>query len=37
MKKIFAMAAVAVLCLALGITVGANKREGLTLVFEGGE
>ena len=34
MKKILAMAAVAALCLALGISIGAGKREGLTLVFE---
>ncbi len=34
MKKILAMATVAALCLALGISIGAGKREGLTLVFD---
>ena len=34
MKKILAAAAVAALCLALGMSIGAGKREGLTLVFE---
>jgi hypothetical protein len=37
MKKIFAMAAVAALCLALGISIGVGKREGITLVFENSE
>lgn len=37
MKKIFAVAAVAALCLALGMAVGVGRREGLTLVLEGAE
>ena len=37
MKKILAIAAVAGLCLALGMSSGINKREGLTLVFEKAE
>ncbi len=37
MKKIFAAAAVAALCLALGMSIGMGKREGLTLVFENAE
>ncbi len=37
MKKILAATAVAALCLALGMTLGANKREGITLVIESGE
>jgi hypothetical protein len=37
MKKVFAMAAVAALCLALGVSIGACRRDGLTLVFESGE
>ncbi len=37
MKKILAMAAVAALCLALGMAVGVGRREGLTLIFDGAE
>ncbi len=37
MKKIFAIAAVGALCLALGMSIGVNKRDGVTLVFENAE
>ncbi len=37
MKKILALAAVAGLCLALGMSIGVCKRDGLTLVFESAE
>lgn len=37
MKKIFAMAAVAALCLALGMSIGVGKRDGLTLILENSE
>ncbi len=34
MKKIIAAAAVAALCLALGMSIGSARHDGLTLVFE---
>lgn len=37
MKKLLALMAVAGLCLALGMSIGVSKREGVTLVFENAE